>query len=71
MAKELYVGYEAEIREYRIAFSLSCAYTGIALILFGAGLDYGLYPHLQVLFGKARVLVSILIFGIILLMKTK
>ena len=45
MAHELYAGYEEEIREFRLDFSRGGAYTGIALVLLGAGLDYGLYPN--------------------------
>ncbi len=71
MFKELHVGYEAEIRQYRIAFSRSCSYAAVVLILLGTGLDYGLYPKMQALFGAVRVGVSILIFGIVLLMRTK
>ncbi len=70
MTKDLYQGYEDDIREYRLAFSRGCAFTAIALILLGSGLDYGLYPERQILFAEARVLVSILIFGIIMLMRT-
>jgi two-component system, sensor histidine kinase PhcS len=71
MSKELYAAYEAEIREFRVAFSRSCAYVGIVLILLGIGLDYGLYPHMQLLFAFSRVVISVLIFGIILLLKTR
>ncbi len=68
--KELHSGYEAEIRQFRIAFSCGCAYVGIGLILAGVGLDYGLYPHEQWRFAMARIVVSVMIFGIILLLKT-
>ena len=71
MGKGLYASYEAEIREFRVAFSSGCAYVGIILILMGAGLDYGLYPHMQLPFALARIAVSILIVGIIMLLKTK
>jgi two-component system sensor histidine kinase PhcS len=71
MANELYLGYAAEIRQYRIDFSRACAYTGIVLILLGAGLDYGLYPDMQFIFGAARMVTSILIFCIILMLRTE
>jgi two-component system sensor histidine kinase PhcS len=70
MPKTLYAGYEKQIREYRLAFSRACAYTGIVLILLGVGLDYALYPDMQLQFGIGRVVISILIFCIILLMRT-
>jgi two-component system sensor histidine kinase PhcS len=71
MSKEHYSGYEEEIREYRLSFNRAFAYTAIALILLGVGLDYGLYPHLQFLFGSARVFISLLIYCIILALRTK
>jgi len=70
LAKELHAGYQNEIRQFRIAFSRSCAYTGIVLILLGIGLDYGLYPHEQIRFAVARIVVSALIFCVVLLLKT-
>lgn len=63
-------GYEAQIREHRLAFSRGCAWAAIALILLGMGLDYGLYPQQQVLFGEARIFFAALILGIIALMRT-
>jgi two-component system sensor histidine kinase PhcS len=71
MAKELYAGYEKEIRDLRIGFSRACAYVGIVLILAGTGLDYALYPKMQLLFGAARVIISLLIFGVILTLRTQ
>ena len=71
MAKEYYSGYEKEIREFRHDFSRAGAYTGIVLVLLGIGLDYGLYPHMQYLFGAGRVVVSLLIYCIILILRTK
>lgn len=71
MAKELYQGYAAEIRQYRIDFSRGCAYTAIILILLGVGLDYGLYPNMQFIFGAVRMAASVLIFGIILMLRTE
>ncbi|MGB4923273.1 MAG: ATP-binding protein [Candidatus Nitrotoga sp.] len=71
MSKEHYSGYEDEIREYRLSFNRAFAYTAIVLILLGMGLDYGLYPHLQYLFGAARIVVSLLIYCIIIILRTK
>lgn len=71
MTKERYSGYEKEIRESRLEFSRACAYTAIVLVLLGIGLDYGLYPHMQYLFGAVRVFVSLLIYCIILVLGTK
>jgi two-component system, sensor histidine kinase PhcS len=71
MPNALHVGYEAEIREYRLAFSRGCAYAAIGLILLGIGLDYGLYPQLQFAFAAARVLVAALVFAIVLLMRSR
>ncbi|HEU4851890.1 MAG TPA: ATP-binding protein [Telluria sp.] len=70
MNAELMAGYEAQIREHRLAFSRGCAWTAIVLILLGMGLDYGLYPDRQVLFGQARIFFSAVILGIIGLMRT-
>ncbi len=63
--------YEEEIREHRLSFSIACAYIAIILILAGVGLDYGLYPQLQYLFGAARLLASLLIYLVILTLKTR
>ena len=71
MQKNSNVGYEADIWEFRIGFCRGGAYTAIALILLGAGLDYGLYPKMQFPFAIARVLVSLIILGIILMLKTE
>ena len=71
MVKEYYSEYTKEIREYRLSFNKAYAYTAIALVLLGAGLDYGLYPHLQYLFGSARILTSLLIFCVSLTLNTK
>ncbi|MGZ3182437.1 MAG: sensor histidine kinase [Telluria sp.] len=69
-ARTLHVGYEAEIAEYRLAFSRGCGVAAIALILLGCGLDYALYPQMQVLFGMARVFFATLILLIIVVMRT-
>lgn len=71
MSKERYSGYENEIRQSRLDFSRACAYAAIVLILLGVGLDYVLYPHMQLLFGTARVIVSLLIYCIILVLRSK
>lgn len=70
MSEEHQSGYEQEVRVYRQDFSRICAYTAITLILLGVGLDHGLYPHFQYLFGSVRVLVSLLIYCAILALKT-
>ncbi len=70
MTQRLYAGYEAVLREFRLEFSRAGAYTCVALVLLGIGLDYGLYPQMQALFAAVRVVVSILVFGIILMMRT-
>lgn len=71
MTNNYYPEYEREVRRFRSDFSVAAAYTGIVLILAGMGLDYGLYPNKQYLFGTARVFASVLICGIILLLKTR
>ncbi|HKB60417.1 MAG TPA: ATP-binding protein [Gallionellaceae bacterium] len=63
--------YEREIRAHRLSFSIACAYIAIVLILAGMGLDYGLYPERQFLFGSVRVFASVLIYVIILALKTQ
>lgn len=65
------IEYEKELRKFRLEFSRAGAFTAIILILLGVGLDYGLYPQMQQLFGSARVFVSLLIYCITLLLKTK
>nr|WP_206958211.1 ATP-binding protein [Trinickia acidisoli] len=65
---QLHTGYQAELSDFRLVFSRGGAYTAIALVLLGAGLDYGQYPHLQVAFAAVRVLVSLLIAGIIMIL---
>lgn len=63
--------YEEDVSEYRLKFSRTCAYAAIILILLGVGLDYGLYPDKQLLFGSFRVFFSLLTYGIILALGTK
>lgn len=71
MGREHHSEYRDEIREYRLSFNRAYAYIAIVLILLGAGLDYALYPHMQYLFGSVRVFISLLIFCIILVLRTK
>lgn len=71
MPPDLSSEYTKEIREFRLDFSRAGAYTAIILIMLGVGLDYGLYPEKQYLFGSARVFISVLTYGIILLLGTK
>lgn len=71
MGREHYLGYEEEIREHRFIFNRAFAYIAIILILLGVGLDYGLYPEKQWLFGGARVLASMLIYCVLLILETK
>jgi len=71
MDKDLHTDYETTLREFRFEFSRGGAYTCIALILLGVGLDYAMYPHMQMLFASVRVVVSILIYGIIRAMETE
>lgn len=70
MDKDLHAGYETILREFRFEFSRGGAYTSIALVLLGVGLDYALYPHMQLLFTAVRVGVAILTYGIIHVMET-
>ena len=71
MIKKPHPGYELVLRNYRLDFSRGGAYTGIVLIMLGVGLDYGLYPKHQVDFAVARSLVSILIFAVILSLRSE
>jgi two-component system sensor histidine kinase PhcS len=71
MSKELHAGYETILREFRFEFSQGGAYTCIALILLGVGLDYALYPYEQFRFAAVRVGISALIYVIIFAMETE
>lgn len=64
----LYAGYQAELADFRLAFSRGGAYTAIVLVLLGMGLDYGQYPEWQVPFAVARIVVSMLIAGIVVVL---
>lgn len=70
MDKTLIAGYQAEIQNYRLVFGPRWAYIGIALILLGGGLDFSLYPERLAQFFEVRVLVSVFIFGVVIVMKT-
>ncbi len=70
MIRKAHPGYEMVLRNYRLDFSRGGAYTGIVLILLGMGLDYGLYPGHQYDFALARIACSLLIFGVILVLRT-
>ncbi|MET0355658.1 MAG: ATP-binding protein [Cellvibrio sp.] len=67
---KLYSGYHEDLREFRITFSRAGALTGIVLVLAGAGLDYGLYPHLQSTFGICRIAISVIILFALILLHT-
>ena len=67
----LQAGYSAVLRDFRLEFSRGGAYTGIVLILLGMGLDSALYPDMQSAFTSARILVSVLIFCVVLGMRTQ
>ncbi len=65
---QLYAGYQSELADFRLAFSRGGAYTAIVLVMLGVGLDYGQYPQQQLPFAAARLLVSLLIAGIVVLL---
>lgn len=71
MDKKLQAGYEMTLKEFRFEFSRGAAYTCIALILLGIGLDYSIYPEMILPFAAARVAASIVIYFIILTMETQ
>jgi len=68
---QLYAGYQAELADFRLAFSRGGAYTAIALVLLGVGLDYGQYPAQQVAFAVARVVVSLLIAVVVVALSSQ
>jgi two-component system sensor histidine kinase PhcS len=70
MATNYYPGYEAELRDFHLAFSLGGALTSITLVLLGVGLDFALYPILQFQFAFARLLVALLTLLVIFLLRT-
>ena len=59
MTPSLHKAYESDLRAYRLRFSRGGAWTGIALVLLGIGLDYSLYPSHLLEFTMARVLCSL------------
>ncbi|WP_427311223.1 sensor histidine kinase [Cupriavidus sp. H39] len=65
---QLYAGYQSELVDFRLAFSRGGAYTAIVLVLLGVGLDYGQYPQQQFAFAVARVVVSLLIAGVVVVL---
>ncbi len=71
MAENKLSEFEIEIRQFRLEFSRVGAYTAIIFILLGMGLDYGLYPQFQYLFGGARLIVSLIILGVIFALGTQ
>jgi two-component system sensor histidine kinase PhcS len=70
MATNYYPGYEAELRDFHLAFSLGGALTSITQVLLGVGLDFALYPILQFQFAFARLLVALLTLLVIFLLRT-
>jgi len=68
--KELHASYDSILRDFRFEFSQGGAYTCIALILLGVGLDFSLYPDKLLLFAGVRVFFSFVIYGIIRAMET-
>ena len=70
MASRHHPGYQAELREFHLAFSIGGAYTCICLVLLGAGLDLALYPQMQGQFAMARVLAACLTLGIAISLRT-
>jgi two-component system sensor histidine kinase PhcS len=71
VSNTLHIGYERALRDFRVAFSQGGALTCIVLILLGVGLDHSLYPDKQFEFAVARIGFSLVIFGIILAMRTR
>jgi two-component system sensor histidine kinase PhcS len=67
---QLHTGYQTELADFRVTFSRGGAYTAIVLVLLGVGLDYAQYPQLQTSFAVARLLVSLLIGGIVIMLGT-
>lgn len=65
---QLYAGYQSELADFRLAFSRGGAYTAIVLVMLGVGLDYGQYPQQQMPFAAARLLVSLLIAGVVVVL---
>lgn len=70
MIKRPHSGYEMVLRNHRLDSSRGGGYTCIVMVLMGAALDYGLYPQHQMDFAVARIACALLIFGVILLLRT-
>lgn len=70
MHREMLEKYETFLKGFRYGSIQGIAYVGIVLILLGVVLDYALYPDRQYLFAAVRVGISVLLYGIIVLMKT-
>ena len=62
--------YASVLRAYRLRFSRGGAFTAIALILLGTGLDYSLYPGHQLAFALARLLTAAVLFGVVQAMRS-
>lgn len=67
---QLHSGYQTELADFRVTFSRGGAYTAIVLVLLGVGLDYAQYPQWLTSFAAARLVVSLLIGGIVILLGT-
>lgn len=67
---QLHTGYQTELADFRVNFSRGGAYTAIVLVLLGMGLDYAQYPQLQIPFAGARLVVSLLIGGIVVMLNS-
>ena len=62
--------YHQELSEFRLAYSKAGSVTSIALVIFGAGLDYAVYPGEFGRFFAVRVLVGLLTAGILAVLFT-
>ena len=71
MSDTLHTGYESALKDFRSEFSQGGALTCALLILLGVGLDHSLYPDREVEFALARAAFALIIFGIVLAMRTK
>lgn len=71
MVTDFYSGYAAVLNSYRLRFSRGGAYTAIALVLLGAGLDASLYPAEQLRFGLARLGVAAALLLIVAGLRTE
>ena len=67
---QLHSGYQTELADFRVTFSRGGAYTAIVLVLLGVGLDYAQYPQLLMPFAAARLVVSLMIGGIVIMLGT-